>query len=380
MRSGTLLVPWYLFTSHHLDLAISRPPGSNGRQDQTMNRERKTPCSPLLRAAILAGLAWSLTLYGLYSWNAHREILLTTRIASSQTRSFFKEFLMTRFWNALHGGVYVPVTRKTRPNPYLQADPARDLITITGMHLTKLNPAYMTRQIAEIADRTGGVRFHLTSLEPIRPENRPDSWETNALQQLRTRGDSEFYETVATGSSDPQFRYIAPLYIEEPCLQCHARYGDRLGQMHGGISISLPARTLIRSQQQRIRTMFLAYFGIWLVGMAALVVTARTLCRREKDHMETIGRLEKSMHQVRQLSGLLPICSSCKKIRDDRGYWSQVEQYMSRHADVRFTHGICPDCAERLYPDLGLGAGSTAAADAGDDGRQSGAGRVGEPS
>ncbi len=324
------------------------------RQNMTMNESPTASCSPVIRAALLAGLAWTLTLYGLFSWNSHTEITLTTRIASAQTRSFFREFLMTRFWNALHGGVYVPVTDRTRPNPYLQDDPARDLVTTTGMRLTKLNPAYMTRQIAEIADQDGGVSFHLTSLEPIRPENAPDPWEAEALRLLRSGGRTEYYETVGSGTANPRFRYMSPLFIEAPCLRCHERYGDREGRMHGGISISIPALPLIRSQQQRIRTMLLTYLGIWLVGLAGLAITTLLLCRHEKERQRTIGRLEESMRQVQKLSGLLPICSSCKNIRDDQGYWNEVEQYMSRHADIRFTHGICPDCAKKLYPDLDL--------------------------
>jgi len=56
--------------------------------------------------------------------------------------------------------------------------------------------------------------------------------------------------------------------------------------------------------------------------------------------------------EVRTLSGLLPICAGCKKIRDDQGYWSQIEVYISKHSEAEFTHGLCPDCAERLYPGL----------------------------
>jgi hypothetical protein len=56
---------------------------------------------------------------------------------------------------------------------------------------------------------------------------------------------------------------------------------------------------------------------------------------------------------VKQLSGLLPICASCKKIRDDKGYWSQLEHYFTEHSEVGFTHGICPDCAEDYFPGRG---------------------------
>jgi hypothetical protein len=60
--------------------------------------------------------------------------------------------------------------------------------------------------------------------------------------------------------------------------------------------------------------------------------------------------LEAALAQVKTLSGLLPICAACKKIRDDRGYWHEVEVYVRDHTEAEFTHGICPDCMHRLYP------------------------------
>jgi len=74
--------------------------------------------------------------------------------------------------------------------------------------------------------------------------------------------------------------------------------------------------------------------------------------RAEREKEQTIERLETALKQVRTLSGLLPICASCKQIRDDKGYWNQIESYISKHADVDFSHGICPACADRLYPGL----------------------------
>lgn len=64
------------------------------------------------------------------------------------------------------------------------------------------------------------------------------------------------------------------------------------------------------------------------------------------------NRLVEAMTEVKALSGLLPICSSCKKIRDDSGYWNQIEKYIQEHSDATFSHGICPDCARKLYPGL----------------------------
>jgi len=64
--------------------------------------------------------------------------------------------------------------------------------------------------------------------------------------------------------------------------------------------------------------------------------------------------LRQSLKQVKILSGLLPICASCKKIRDDKGYWNRLESYLSEHSNVEFSHSVCPDCVEKLYPELHL--------------------------
>jgi len=74
--------------------------------------------------------------------------------------------------------------------------------------------------------------------------------------------------------------------------------------------------------------------------------------RREREREETIASLQKAMVEIKTLRGLLPICASCKDIRDDKGYWRQIETYIKEHTDVEFTHGICPNCYKRLYPEL----------------------------
>jgi hypothetical protein len=65
-----------------------------------------------------------------------------------------------------------------------------------------------------------------------------------------------------------------------------------------------------------------------------------------------IVKLQQALAQVKRLSGFLPICASCKKIRDDQGYWQQVEAYIRDHSEAEFSHGLCPECAKKLYPEL----------------------------
>jgi PAS domain-containing protein len=74
----------------------------------------------------------------------------------------------------------------------------------------------------------------------------------------------------------------------------------------------------------------------------------------EKNREDLIKELRKAIAKVRVLSGLLPICSQCKKIRDDKGYWNQIESYIRDHSEAEFSHSICPECAKILYPELDI--------------------------
>lgn len=83
-----------------------------------------------------------------------------------------------------------------------------------------------------------------------------------------------------------------------------------------------------------------------------LSVEVAARARTAADNERLIVELQQSLAQVKKLSGLLPICASCKKIRDDRGYWNQIETYVRSHSEAEFTHGICPDCAGEFFPKI----------------------------
>ncbi|MFP4446343.1 MAG: response regulator [Desulfosudaceae bacterium] len=79
-----------------------------------------------------------------------------------------------------------------------------------------------------------------------------------------------------------------------------------------------------------------------------LIVTIR---RQQEEKDALIQELREALDQVKTLKGIVPICANCKKIRDDEGYWQQVETYIQEHSDAEFSHGVCPDCLRKLYPD-----------------------------
>ncbi len=98
--------------------------------------------------------------------------------------------------------------------------------------------------------------------------------------------------------------------------------------------------------------------GVWLVRRRHLRMWGQTieLRRRQAALSRSLRDLESAQHRVRRLEGILPICASCKRIRDG-GAWQSVERYVAARSDAEFSHGICPDCAERLYPEESLATG-----------------------
>jgi PAS domain S-box-containing protein len=73
-----------------------------------------------------------------------------------------------------------------------------------------------------------------------------------------------------------------------------------------------------------------------------------------KERERLIAELQQALAQVKTLSGMLPICAGCKRIRDDAGYWSQIETYISKHSEARFTHGLCPECSKKYFPGIDI--------------------------
>jgi hypothetical protein len=91
----------------------------------------------------------------------------------------------------------------------------------------------------------------------------------------------------------------------------------------------------------------LALFAIWVTASLGL---QRKMIEERRER--ALREREKTLEDVRILHGLLPICASCKSIRDDKGYWTQIEGYIKAHSEADFSHGICPECAKKLYPEF----------------------------
>jgi PAS domain S-box-containing protein len=215
----------------------------------------------IARTALALAAFWVLLIAASAGWQWYDIRRNTLAHATTEARSSYEKDLLYRRWATSHGGVYVPSTTTTPPNPYLDV-PNRDVTTTTGLQLTLMNPAYMTREVHELGGQTLGLRGHITSLRPIRPANAADPWEREALTGFE-HGSKEA-TTVTTVGGALYLRFMKPMMTERGCLRCHAKDGYREGDIRGGISVSVPLEPY-RAVELR---------QAWVVGSTHLVVAS----------------------------------------------------------------------------------------------------------
>ena len=221
---------------------------------------------------VIFGAAWTLLIFFFFWWVNSREDKQVFRNYLVQAEALFQQVVDMRSWNSSQGGVYVKVDDKTRPNPYLGV-PYRDIVTEDGQVYTLINSAFMIRQLAEVGESRHSYKIHITSLTPLRPENKPSKWEETAL---KTFEDGAFVksELIQGEEGDKHFIYMKPLTMEESCLTCHRQQGYNVGDIRGGISVSFPADTYLAAREA-FRYQSLGALGIiWLLGMGMFIVVS----------------------------------------------------------------------------------------------------------
>ena len=216
---------------------------------------------------VLLIIIWTSVILISFVWNYSLVISNNNKVVLNKSQASFNQILLSRSWNSSHGGVYVPVTEITSSNPYLK-DSLRDIVSLDGKLFTKVNPAYMTRQISELSMGQSGLNFHITSLNPIRPANKADDWETEALSTFKI-GTDNVLELIKDDSRS-QYRYMAPLMTEQSCLKCHAFQGYKLGEVRGGISVSYPSDLYEEGMKKHLMSLGFVHFLILVFGIVGL--------------------------------------------------------------------------------------------------------------
>lgn len=239
-----------------------------------MNENDSTSLKRLNAYTWFGLLLWSACIVASLYWNIKHLHESTLDMALASARISYQKDIVFRHWNSENGGVYIPITEENSPNPYLNVA-ERDIETPFGMKLTLMNPAYMTRKVHQLAKKKYGLYAHITSLNPIRPENAPDDWETKALKAFES-GKKEIY-SLETLDGKPYLRLMKPLITETECLKCHQEHGYKVGDIHGGIGVSIPMQPLWDIEKSSLSTLKMAHLFILIAGIFGILRFTNTL-------------------------------------------------------------------------------------------------------
>ena len=266
-----------------------------------------------LRLFILyASLAAALCVAGGFLGMAFRNRRLIQQEMLNRARGDFANIVLMRQWNASYGGVFVEKKPGMVSNPYLEHP---DITDTTGKVYTKKNPALMTRELSELLKKDLGYTFHITSLRPLNPSNRPDPEETMALIAFEQGAQERSW--IEPMGSKSYFRYMGPLKTDPSCLTCHAKQGYKAGDIRGGISVSFDVQEL----EGQLRTNLLTIIALAILTIVLLVGSLLLLFR------QMVSRLQAARDQLVALA----TTDGLTGLMNRRSILQRIEEEMERH-------------------------------------------------
>ncbi|MFA6192718.1 MAG: DUF3365 domain-containing protein [Sulfurimonas sp.] len=206
----------------------------------------------------------------------------------------FDSIILARAWNASFSGVYVKEQNGIKPNMYL-----KDSVIHSDKNetLIRINPSWMTRQISEMSNKETKHYYKMTSLKPINPANKPDAFETEALKYFEKNKDElYFWNFQKSGDIVEKFNFMGSLKVVEECMSCHAEQGYKLGDIRGGIRVTVPideyndGMSLIKNESVHMR---------WIILTAALIIASLLsfVMQRIFTHQSAMAEFNKELEE-----------------------------------------------------------------------------------
>ena len=175
-----------------------------------------------------------------------------------------------RKWGASHGGVYVPQTERTPPNPWLD-EGRRGGISDDGRRLVLMNPAYMLRQMQEDFSKEYGIKSRITGLDPVNPANAPDEWEKSVLGEFAALGEKSAPKMELSGIGGREYmRLMVPFVTEASCLGCHANQRYKIGEVRGAIGSSVLMEPYRERARETFKVLAATHGLIWILGLLGM--------------------------------------------------------------------------------------------------------------
>ncbi len=226
-------------------------------------------------------MVWCIAFVVSMYWNVRNSHSMVMDQVMSQAQSAITNDMTYRHLVSSVGGVYIPTDKGIKPNPYLAHIPHRDVTTKSGRELSLVNSSYFTRLVHDqkTAIAPNGIRGHVASLKPLRPENAPDKWEKQALKAFAKGAKQQ--SGISSDENGDYFRLMQPRMAKASCMECHGHQGYRLKDVMGGISVSVPMRPLLVKSDKRIIRIGLWHLLFCLIGTLGLIKSYRLLLQQE---------------------------------------------------------------------------------------------------
>lgn len=238
----------------------------------------------------LVAFFWTFLFFLISIFLVYQEYDYAYSLAENEAKIGVKKDLAYRSWVASHGGVYVPITEKTPPNPHLAHIENRDVNTTDNQQLTLMNPAYTLSQMMRDYSELYGTKGHITSKILMNPKNIPDRWESEALDEVEKTRKS--VEQVVYIDDKEYFRYLNPLVIKKACLKCHAFQGYKVGDIRGGVSVAIPMKEYFKDALFHSQIDISILFFIWMFGIFTIFygrkIALKELEKKIKDYEQHI--------------------------------------------------------------------------------------------
>lgn len=226
------------------------------------------------RSLLMALAVWTFlaAMAALFYWNDQTRQIIS--LAKNTARTALNKDLATRSWAIFHGGVYVPVDTITPPNPYLSHIPERDIQTPSGRQLTLMNSSYVLRQMMENYGTLYGEKTRISSLKPLNPDNKATSWEEKALRYLNNNPSKTEFDELQENENGSYVRMMIPMHTEKSCLKCHIPSDNKIGEIRGGIDISVPLEAFAAMTRETLVHTYGWLSLIWILGSAAIIASS----------------------------------------------------------------------------------------------------------
>jgi putative nucleotidyltransferase with HDIG domain len=241
-----------------------------------------------------------------------KQLQLSKQKLLQEAIAHFDNMVVTRSWSANYGGVYVKQSARLTPNPYLKDN---FILDAKGNTLIKINPAWMTRQVSELSNQRSHYFYKITSLKPLNPHNAADAFETEALRYFETHKNEKYYYRLS--NDNKVFDFMGALTIEPSCLACHENQHYALGDIRGGIRVSIPTDLFQQELQSLQLRTTKSQLAVVIGVMIVLGIVSYFLARIYR-YQQNIEQLNQSLEKkvVERTDGLAKMYQHEKYVKD----------------------------------------------------------------